>query len=180
MVVATSGTLFDRVYSVDFSNFPGAGDVWFSLRGTTYQNNSCVPLEDIGEGSDALLCVTDLTDCCRAPYTGENGHGIGKWYFPNGTGVPSSGMQWDFHRTRNQSVVLLNRRRGGEEGIYRCEIPDSMNVTQTIYIGVYTAGTGERHCLYTPPVFNPTVHAVYTCVAEELNSHCPTLHNQQA
>ena len=25
-----------------------------------------------------------------------------------------------------------------------------------------------------------TVHAVNTCVAGELNSHCPTLHNQQA
>ena len=40
-----------------------AGDVWFSLNGTTYQNNSIVTLEDIGEGGDALLCVTDVTDC---------------------------------------------------------------------------------------------------------------------
>ena len=40
-------------------------------------------------------------------------------------------------------VVRLHRRRDGEEGIYRCEIPDSMNVTQTIYIGVYSASTGE-------------------------------------
>ena len=40
-------------------------------------------------------------------------------------------------------VVRLNRRRGGEDGIYRCEITDSMNVDQTIYIGVYTGSTGE-------------------------------------
>ena len=42
-------------------------------------------------------------------------------------------------------MVGLNRRRGGEEGIYRCEIPDSTNVPQTIYIGVYraSASTGE-------------------------------------
>ena len=40
-------------------------------------------------------------------------------------------------------VVRLNHRRGGEEGIYRCEIPDAMNVIQTIYIGVYLATTGE-------------------------------------
>jgi len=45
-------------------------------------------------------------------------------------------------------VVRLNRRRGGEDGIYRCEITDSMNVTQTIYIGVYTASTGEWY-MYT-------------------------------
>ena len=37
----------------------------------------------------------------------------------------------------------MNRRRGGVEGIYRCEIPDSMNVTQTIYIEVYSISTGE-------------------------------------
>ena len=40
-------------------------------------------------------------------------------------------------------TVLLNRRGGGEEGMYRCEIPDSTNVIQTIYIGVYTACAGE-------------------------------------
>ena len=34
-------------------------------------------------------------------------------------------------------MVRLQRRRGGVEGTYRCEIPDDKNVTQTIYIGVY-------------------------------------------
>ena len=96
-------------------------------------------LEDIGEGGDALLCVTDLTTCCRPPYSNTTGN----WFFPNGTRVPSSGAQWDFHRTTGQSVKLLHRRRGGEDGIYSCEIPDAVNVTQTIYIGVYTADTGE-------------------------------------
>ena len=37
--------------------------------------------------------------------------------------------------------VRLQRGRGGEEGIYHCEIPDAMNVTQTIYVGVYPANT---------------------------------------
>ena len=96
-------------------------------------------LEDIGEGDDALLCVTDQTACCRPPYSNT----VGNWFFPNGTRVPSSGVLWDFHRTTDQSVKLLHRRRGGEDGIYRCEIPDAANVTQTIYIGVYTADTGE-------------------------------------
>ena len=115
-----------------------ADDVWFSLNCKTYQNNSIVSLEDIGEGNvTALRCITNFIACCKPPYTG------GKWFFPNGTEVPSSGEQWDFHRTRGQSVILLNRRRGGVEGIYRCEIPVSMNVMQSIYIGVYTAGTGE-------------------------------------
>ena len=99
-------------------------------------------LEDIGTGHDALLCVTNLTACCGPPYTGT-GSAIGNWFFPNGTKVPSAGAQWDFYRTRGQMVVALQRRRGGVDGIYSCEIPDSRSVTQSIYIGVYTAGTGE-------------------------------------
>ena len=122
------------------SNFPGAGDVWFSLRNTTYHNNSNVTLEDIGEGGDgALLCRTKLTACCREPYSVSKGNS----FFPNGTKVPSSGELWNFHRTRSKLGVHLNCRRGGVNGIYRCVVPDSMNVTQTIYIGVYSATTGE-------------------------------------
>ena len=115
--------------------------VRFSLRGITYQNNSLVTLEDIGGGYNALLCVTDKTACCRPPYT-DPFELINRmnpnWFFPNGTRVPNSGERWDIHRTRDQSVVLLQRRRGGEEGIYHCVVPDAMNVDQTIYIGVYS------------------------------------------
>ena len=100
-------------------------------------------LEDIGEGDGALLCITNLTACCRPPYTdGEMRSVVGNWFFPNGTKVPSSGSQSDFHRTRGQMVVQMHHRRGGEDGIYRCEIPDAENVNQTIYIGVYSASTG--------------------------------------
>ena len=130
-------------YNNDISSFPGAGDVRFSLRNTTYKNNSIVTLEDIGEGENALLCKTNQTACCRPPYTGGMGIAIGNWFFPNGTRVPSSGAQWDFHRTRGKMVVLLHHRRGGVEGIYRCETPDAMNVMQATYIGVYSASTGE-------------------------------------
>ena len=128
--------------SISFANLPCAGNVWFSLNGTTYQNNSCVTLEDIGEGDDALLCRTNLTACCRPPYT-ENGSASGNWFFPNGTTIPSLDSHWEFYRKRGNMTVLLNRRRGGVEGIYCCVIPDAMNITQSIYIGVYSACTGE-------------------------------------
>ena len=122
------------------------GDVRFSLNGTIYQNNSIVTLEDIGEGDDALLCITDQGNCCTPAHIGMPDVVYGNWFFPNETCVASgttvNGTQWDFYKTRGQSVVRLNRRRGGEEGIYRCEIPDTANVTQTIYIGVYNT-TGE-------------------------------------
>ena len=100
-------------------------------------------LEEIGLGDDALLCVTDQTACCRPPYTDPMWSAIGNWYFPNGTRLPSSGAQWDFHRTRGHMVLLLHRRRGGENGIYSCVVPDATNVTQTIYIGVYSEDAGE-------------------------------------
>ena len=87
--------------------------VRFSLNGTTYQNNSLVTLEDIGERDNALLCVTDITACCRSPFTDSIGQSaLGNWWFPNGTKVPTIDHQWDFHKTRGQSVVRLQRISG--------------------------------------------------------------------
>ena len=43
----------------------------------------------------------------------------------------------------------MHRRRGGVEGIYRCEIADTFGFIQIIYIGVYSANTGEWY-VYTP------------------------------
>ena len=62
---------------------------------------------------------------------------------PNETRVPSRNLSWDFYRARPENVLRLNRRRGGVEGIYHCEINDSINVLHTIYIGVYKANTGK-------------------------------------
>ena len=147
VVLRQSPEQFFKAYPCDISSHAGAGEgVRFSLRGVVYYNNSLVTLEDIGEWGDALFCVTDQPACCRSPYIGVNVPATGNWYFPNGTRVVSSGFQWDFHRTRGQSVVLLHRRRGGVIGIYSCVIPDAMNVTQTIYIGVYTASAGMYKC----------------------------------
>ena len=96
-------------------------------------------LENIGEDDDALLCKTNLTACCRRPYMSA----LGKWLFPNESIVPSFNNSSDFYRDRGEMVVRLKRRRGGMDGIYSCEIPDSMHVNQTIHIGVYNASTGE-------------------------------------
>ena len=140
------------------TSFP---DVRFSLRGVTYQNNSLVTLEDIGEGDgDALLCLTDVTACCRGGDTPTGISALGNWFFPNETAVPNfllgfvggglSGTPviWKFYRNRGPSVVRMHRREGGVDGIYRCEIPVSLGppiVYQNIYIGVYTASTGEKY-----------------------------------
>ena len=128
--------------------FSGANDVRFSLNGRTYQNNSLVILEDVGDSdAAALLCVTDNTTCCARDQSPDRGI-LGDWYYPNGIGVANNGELWDFYRNRGPSVVHMHRRRGGVTGIYRCEIPDTTGVDQTIYIGVYTANTGGW-CIYT-------------------------------
>ena len=130
-----------KIRTLVFLPFLHAGDVWFSLNDTTYQNNSLVTLEDIGEDNASLLCMTHLTTCCRR--RDSSGFVLGNWRFPNKTDVRSSSKMWDFYRDRGQMVIRMKRRRGGVEGIYHCEIPDTMNVTQTIYIGVYNANTGK-------------------------------------
>ena len=134
MLGHTNHSVFVALHA--FPSFSDTGDVRFSLRGTTYQNNSLVTLEDIGVGDNALLCMTDNTACCgRAQVPGQGI--LGGWYYPNGTQVVNMGDGWEFYRNRGQSVVRLHRRRGGVPGIYRCVIPDTAGVNQTIYIEVY-------------------------------------------
>ena len=76
------------------------------------------------------------------------GNAMGNWFFPNRTRVSSNGDQWDIYRTRGHMVVHLHRRRGGVEGIYRCEIPDAVNIIQTIYIRLYSADTDGEYGHY--------------------------------
>ena len=102
-------------------------------------------LENIGEDDTALLCMSNLSACCGQRYTVKNMSVRGKWFLPSGSKVANetSSELRDLYSERGQVVVRLNLGRIGEEGIYHCEIPDSLNVTQTIYIGVYAAGNGE-------------------------------------
>ena len=153
---------------ISIFSFLYAGDVRFSLNGTIYHNNSIVTLEDIGE-TDALLCMTNFTVCCQHP------HNMGNWFFPNGARVPSSTVDGKFYRTRGQMVVRLLHRGGGVDGIYHCEIPVSTNINQTIFIGVYTANSGElqNNCgvwvwvssssFFQLQVSSSSWHALHTC-----------------
>ena len=122
------------------------------LNGTVIPNHGLVLLEDIGESDAALLCTTDLVACCRRYDTGYYSP-LGNWFFPNRTALPNmiidaQGLMWEFYRNRGQSVVRMNRRRGGVNGIYRCAIPDQSGNTQSLYVGVYTRNTGKPSLTY--------------------------------
>ena len=135
------------------------------LNGTVIPNHGLVLLEDIGESDAALLCKTDLVACCRSYDTGSGP--LGYWFFPNGTEVPNfiinvQGLMWDFYRNRGPSVVRMNRRRGGVNGIYRCKIPNQNGVSQSLYVGVYTRNTGKSSLIYSCGHCANRPHS-YTC-----------------
>ena len=91
---------------------------------------------------EALLCVTDLMDCCESPHTVR-----GDWYYPNGTRVefdPRTPVTFWANRGPSEEMnrqvygsVRLFRRYGlpPGRGRFRCELPNAADptVNQTLY-----------------------------------------------
>ena len=103
----------------------------FELNGKIYANNSFVNIINIGERDKALLCKTDKVDCC-----GTVPNQFSEFYYPNGRKVPINNKREGFFRDRREQQIRLNRRPGvvAPTGVYRCEIPDSNDVMQKVYI----------------------------------------------
>ena len=102
------------------------------LRGNTYVDGDTVLITDIGEGDDAaLLCVTDREDCCIYQF-------MGQFYYPDGSTVNVRGSGDSLYRNRGDGLIRLNRRNNvlSPLGRYRCDIPDSRGVVQSIYINI--------------------------------------------
>ncbi len=103
-----------------------------------YPNNSIVTITDIGVGDNALFCLSNSNSCCRSIY----GIASGEWFLPGGSspinGNGESSSVANFSRSRRASAVLLNRRNNaiGPEGLYRCDVIDARNITQTLHIGI--------------------------------------------
>ena len=122
-------------YDIPFQ-FSGVG---LSLNGMNLPNNSIVTDTDIGTGTAALVCTTTYTPCCTS------GNPETQWYFPNGSQVPNN-MNLPYQRNRGPAAGRVNLNRNSEStitGIFRCDIPDANNVTQSLYVGIYDSGTGE-------------------------------------
>ena len=88
-------------------------------------NNSYIPGDIIGEGvNDTLRCVTNNTDCCI--------NGQGNWYDEREIIVEDSDM---VNISRGDGVVYLDHKTiESLLGLWRCDIPDNNNITQSIYI----------------------------------------------
>ena len=107
------------------------------------------PTNDNPELHDqALLCVTDLEDCCHAPHTVR-----GDRYFPDGTVVPLSNHSYlnsTFQQNRGPNQFVNGRQFYGSvrlyrqwsnppgRGHFRCELPSAAdpNVTQILYANI--------------------------------------------
>ena len=113
----------------------------FGFREDVLRNNSFIvrgaPVNIIEGHNDSLHCVTDNSDCCN--------NGQGNWYDVTG-GEVQQGSDGDsnLYVTRGDGVVYLNCRRGGQSGMWRCDIPDSNGVQQSICIYLGTSATGIK------------------------------------
>ena len=91
-----------------------------SLHGTTYTtNNSVILLDDIGDTSNALHCISDLSGCCVSPKKGQ-------WLYPNETQVPNDATRHGFYRNRGMMGQVFLRRRDditSPTGTYCCQVP---------------------------------------------------------
>ena len=119
--------------------------IGLTLNNVNYTSNSVVTITDIGTGGAALICATTLPGCCLST---DGSH----WYFPDGSAVQRTGTT--YYRTRtfplvdgrpaSGGAVRLHRNPGATTtGVFHCDIPDGSGDLQSIYVGIYTATTGE-------------------------------------
>ena len=113
--------------------------IGLTLNGVQYTNNSVVNITDIGTDGAALLCTSTFSVCC---FSGS-GH---EWYFPNGSTIQRTDTTYYRTRTfsRTGGTVRLNRNlEATTTGVFHCDIPDASGDIQSLYVGIYTATTGE-------------------------------------
>ena len=103
--------------------------MFFTLGDQPYRNGDSILIGQIGEGDDgALLCITDLVQCCR----------VGEWLYPNMSLVRVNGSNDDFYRDRGPGIVRLNRRNNAMSpiGQFCCMVPDATSTNKTTCINI--------------------------------------------
>ena len=127
-----------------------ATGIWLTLNSVNYTNNSVVNIMNIGTGSAALICTTTNLACCLST---DGSH----WYFPDGSTVQRTSTTYYRTRTVNKGIVgtvSLNRNPGATTtGVFHCDIPDASGDLQSLYVGIYTATTGESCILKSNKFF---------------------------
>ena len=108
---------------------------------TSLTNNSYIYYANISEGNRALKCKTDNHNCC-------NNSDNGNWTDDRGTAVhQGADGATCLYVTRRQGVISLNCKSDcipDTSGLWRCNIPDSSEVMQSIYIYISNDTTSGK------------------------------------
>ena len=107
---------------------------------TSLANNSYIYYANISDGNRTLKCKTDNHNCCNS----DNGN----WTDERGTSVhQGADGATCLYVTRGQGVVSLNRKSDcipDTSGLWRCDIPDSSEVMQSLYIYISNDTTSGK------------------------------------
>ena len=141
--------------------------VSLKLRGMALPNNSIVDLDDVmytvpgtslsdlpsntNPRDEALLCVTDLVDCCGTEPSSSTVRTVrGDWYFPDGSRVGLGGGASAFQANRGPNEEINGQTVYGSVRLYRrysnppgrgrfyCELPSAAepSVNQILYANI--------------------------------------------
>lgn len=133
--------------------------VFLSLRGAVVVSDGYVDIDDIyvgtkgsNDNSNSLLCHTDAADCCRFL------EGRGGWFLNDGSTVHSTHPVGGYRRNRGPGVVRLYRDNGShaDRGRFYCEIPNAMDINQTLYANIRKSNTA----IYILSCINPLLYLV--------------------
>ena len=126
-----------------------------TLKGVDVPNHGVISKDPsvIGEGDDALHCVTDDTTCCG----GANGNRQGDWYFPYDVQLLSgTANAFLWYASWQTGAVLMNFRgtaTTGTTGLHRCDILDSTDTLHQFYTCIY-AEAGDNIFLCKSTTYN--------------------------
>ena len=112
----------------------------FESGGRILTNNSYIYYANISDGDSALKCVTDSGNCCNDSH-------VGNWTDERGRAVQGADEATCLYVTRGHRVVSLNRKSDcipESSGLWRCDIHDSSEVIQSIYIYISNDATSGK------------------------------------
>ena len=120
---------------------------YISFVDQTLADHSYVDITQVGTGSAAVFCHTDLVTCC----SGAQGVHRGDWYFPDGERLPFPSISIPppiFEARQNQRLDLRRTTATEPTGIYRCDIEtvagvNGNGIRETVYVGLYTSDGGK-------------------------------------
>ena len=118
-------------------------DPYLELSGQVLPDHSLVADTDIDLSPPRnLRCVTTRIDCCSAADIDA------AWYLPNGSTISGANVLSSGEGFTLGSVALVSSSLvSGNQGIYRCTVPESDPATNpstiSYYVGIYNHGQGE-------------------------------------